>query len=418
MKASVLLICTVGGSPEPIVAALKQWLPARVWFVHTPDTQGMVPKIVAVAAEEGVDIDAGRFDLLELPDGQDFSSCIEHLRGLTDEVRAWVARGEGFQVVVDITGGTKCMTAAMAIRASRWPCMFSYVGGKERTKDGVGIVVSGSEIVRHAQNPWDALGHQAVDDFAVLFDQHAYLAAAKVVEETKQSVSLPDRKAELSSLEQLAKALDAWDRFDHTTSMNLLKSANKSANNLRAALGPMRGDRVLSGAARLVAHLEQLGPAHAPSPHHVLDLLANAKRRKDEGRFDDAVARLYRALEAIAQVALKERHGIASTEKVPLEKIPESLSSLWLPRAKDGVVALGLQDDYALLAALGDPVGHEFTEAGLSGTKSPLVARNRSILAHGFERVSEVVFDQLWPRALSLARVDAEDLPSFPSLSA
>lgn len=417
MSSSTLLICTVGGSPEPIVAALKQWRPVRVRFVHTPGTKGKVAEIVPKAREEGVDLDAGRYDLLELPDEQDFASCIEQLRGLTDEVRAWAARGDGCQVVVDITGGTKCMTAAMAIQASHWPCLFSYVGGKERTKDGVGIVVSGSEIVRHAQNPWDALGHQAVDDFVVLFDQHAYLAAANVAAATMRRVSRPDRRRELSSLEQLAKAIDAWDRFDHTTSKNLIESVNKSANDLRSALGATRGDRVLAGAAQLATHLGQLVQAQPPSRHHVLDLLANATRRKAEGRFDDAVARLYRALEAIAQVALKEGHGVESTEKVPLEKVPESLRRTWAARANEGVVALGLQDDYALLAALGDDIGKMFQDAGLSGTKSPLVARNRSILAHGFERVSDSDFDKLWASALSLAGVEAERLPSRPTLA-
>jgi hypothetical protein len=66
-----LLICTVGGSPEPIVAALKQWRPVRVRFVHTPGTKGQVAEIVPKAREEGVDLDAGRYDLLQLPDEQD-----------------------------------------------------------------------------------------------------------------------------------------------------------------------------------------------------------------------------------------------------------------------------------------------------------------------------------------------------------
>lgn len=414
---TTLLICTVGGSPEPIIAALKHWRPVRVRFVHTPGTKGKVAEVVSKARDEGVDIDAGRYDLIELPNEQDFTSCVEHLRRLTDEVRAWAARGHGCQVVVDITGGTKCMTAAIAIQAGRWPCMFSYVGGKERTKDGVGIVVSGSEIVLQAQNPWDALGHQAVDDFVVLFDQHAYLEAANLAATTMRRVSRPDRKRELSSLEQLAKALDAWDRFDHSTCKNLLESVSKSANDLCAALGPTRGHRVLAGADRLVTHLGQLGLSQPLSRHRVLDLLANAKRRKDEGRFDDAVARLYRAIEAIAQVALKEGHGIESTEKVPLERIPESLQTMWAARANEGVVALGLQDDYALLAALRDPIGKQFQDAGLSGEKSPLSMRNRSILAHGFERVSHGVFDKLWTSVLALADVEVASLPSFPELA-
>jgi len=415
---STLLICTVGGSAEPIVAAIKQWRPVRVWFVHTPQTKDDVDaKVIPKARDEGVDLDAGRYDLFALPDGQDLASCLDHLRQLTPSVSEWAERGTAFQVVVDFTGGTKCMSAAISIQASRWPCVFSYVGGSERTKDGVGVVVSGAEKVVHQANPWDALGHQAVEDFVVLFDQHAFLAAANVAAVTMKRVSRPDRKRELSSLEQLAKALDGWDRFDHTTSKNLLEGTTRSANDLKAVLGRVRGDRVLAGAVQLAEHLGQLRQATPPSRHHVLDLLANAKRRKEEGRFDDAVARLYRAIEAIAQVALKEGHGIESTEKVPLEPVPESLRTTWATRANEGLVALGLQDAYALLAGLNDSVGTRFQEAGLGSTKSPLVARNRSILAHGFERVSVAVFDKLWSSALSLANVDAASLPSFPTLA-
>jgi CRISPR-associated protein (TIGR02710 family) len=307
------------------------------------------------------------------------------------------------------------MSAAVGVQASRWPCIFSYVGGGERTKEGVGVVVSGAEKVVFQANPWDALGHQAVEDFIVLFDQHAFLAAANVAAMAKMRVNRPDRKRELAALEQLAKAFDAWDRFDHRLSSNTLDSVAKSANDLRAAL-INKGDRVVDGVMRLAEHLRALCDSAAPCRHHVLDLLANAKRRKEEGRFDDAVARLYRAIEALAQVILKERHGIESTEEVPVERLPEDLRVAWASRAEQGVVKLGLQDAYALLAALKDPLGEKFRNAALDGPKSPLIARNRSILAHGFTTVSAAVFDKLWTTALCLADVDDAGLPAFPTL--
>jgi len=59
-----LLICTVGGSPEPVVAALRHWRPKRVRFVHPPQTKGDVEaKLGQKARNEGVDLDAGRYDL-------------------------------------------------------------------------------------------------------------------------------------------------------------------------------------------------------------------------------------------------------------------------------------------------------------------------------------------------------------------
>jgi hypothetical protein len=96
--------------------------------------------------------------------------------------------------------------------------------------------------------------------------------------------------------------------------------------------------------------------------------------------------------------------------------LPEEIRTEWAPKSKDGVVALGLQDAYALLAALKDPLGEKFEREGLSGKESPLTARNGSILAHGFEPVSEGVVGKLWTAALSLADVEEASLPSFMTL--
>jgi CRISPR-associated protein (TIGR02710 family) len=416
--APTFLICTVGGSPGPVVTALKQWRPSSVCFVHTPQTRAIIEaEILPKAREKGVELQADRYDFLELPDGQDLEGCVARLRQLTPRVGEWVARGQGFRVVVDFTGGTKCMSAAIGLHGSRWPCVFSYVGGDERTKNNTGIVMPEKEKVFYQEkNPWDALGHQAVEDFVVLFDQRAFLAAARIAGMAKTRVSRPDRKRELAVLEQLAKAFDAWDRFDHQASSDLLKNVEKSANDLRVLLGAQKGEALLDSLARVDGHLAALCNGRPPTHQHVVDLLANAKRRKEEGRFDDAVARLYRAIEANAQVALRDRHRIESTERVPMARVPEPLLSMWLPKVQDSAVAVGLQDAYALLGTLNDPLGGRFVSTGLSGDKSPLTARNRSILAHGFERVSEGTFDALWRAALSLADVKEESLPCFPIL--
>jgi CRISPR-associated protein (TIGR02710 family) len=416
--ASVLLICTVGGSPEPIVATIKHWRPARIRFVHSPQTKAEIETtIVPKATAEGLQLDPGRYDLFELPDAEDFRACVDRLRALTADVEQWDNRGGDFQVVVDFTGGTKCMSAALALQARRWPCRFSYVGGSSRNKAGVGVVVPGTEKVVHSVNPWDALGYQAIEDFVVLFDQGACAAAARVVEGAKKRLTREDRKRELNVLEQLAKAFDAWDRFEHQAAAECLKVVEKGANDLRAALGVQGGNHVLDEIPHLARHLDQLLASQRPGRCHVVDLLANALRRRTEGRFDDAVARLYRAIEAVAQVRLAEAHGIESTERVPLERVPEDLRNRLEARAEDGHVRLGLQDAYALLGALGDSLAQQFRQAGLHRRESPLSVRNRSVLAHGFERVSEKASDAMWRIALDLAQVREDELPRFPRLA-
>lgn len=414
-----LLVCTVGGSPEPIVATLKRWNPVRIRFVPTRETrEQIVVRVIPLAQSEGFDLDPGRYDVLELADGQDFAACVDALRQLTPVVEEWLGRGDQYQVVVDFTGGTKCMSAALALQARRWRCVFSYVGGSERTKEGVGVVISGKEQVLHAYNPWDALGFQAVESFVGLFDHQAFAAAVSLAKQAMRNVSEPSRKREMNSLKLLAEAYDAWDRFDHKEAVSKLREVATYENDLQAVLGPAKSGQVRARIGDHCRYLRQLIDGSSPSMLHVTDLLANAGRRKAEGRIDDAVARLYRAIEALAQVALTERHQIANTKQVPLNNIPEPLQSQWTSRAEEGTIFLGLQDAYALLGALGDDLGTKFKQLQLDDRqRSPLTARNQSILAHGFERVSDKVFEQLWNAALQLANVNDASLPSFPRLA-
>ncbi len=414
-----LLICTVGGSPEPIVAALKHWQPSRIHFLPTPETRPQVAdRITPLAAAAGFTLDPGRYDLLELPDGQDFTRCVETIRELTPDVERWLARGPDFDAVVDFTGGTKCMSAALVLQAHRWRCRFAYVGGSERTRDNVGVVVSGKEQILHTHNPWDALGYQAAADAAVLFDQGALAAAGRLLERAVRNTHSPARKRELLALKLLADAYDAWDRFEHQEALGKLKELGKFDNDLAAVLGRDRAERARTRARAHAAILADLVGQDGPTAARVKDLLANAGRRRREGRLDDAVARLYRAVEATAQARLRDAHGFPETACVSLDLLPEALRLAWAGRAADGTVALALQDDYALLLALGDELGEEFRRLGLHDRqRSPLASRNRSILAHGFDRAGEEVFRRLWDAALCLARLTEADLPAFPRLA-
>jgi CRISPR-associated protein (TIGR02710 family) len=330
-------------------------MPARIRFIPTQETSDKIgSEIVPLADAEGIALDPGRYDVLELADGQDLSACVNSLRQLTPSVEQWLGRGDTFQVVADFTGGTKCMSAALALQAHRWRCFFSYVGGSQRTKDGVGIVVSGKEQVLHAHNPWDALGFQAVEEFVALFDQQAFAAAAALAERATKNVSEQSRKRELQALKLLADGYDAWDRFDHKGSMNKLQDLAKYENDMRAVLGESKAEQIRTATHRHRDYLRALVEGGSPSLTYVVDLLANARRRKSEGRIDDAVARLYRAIESLAQVVMNDRHQISSTKQVPLDRIPDDLQSQWATRADQGSVFLGLQDAYALLDALND----------------------------------------------------------------
>ena len=56
-----------------------------------------------------------------------------------------------------------------------------------------------------------------------------------------------------------------------------------------------------------------------------MDLWNSAEKRKAEGRFDDAIARLYRLMEYIAQVQLFNNHRGLETRDLDVKLLPESL---------------------------------------------------------------------------------------------
>ncbi len=411
-----LLVSTVGGTPDPLVKSLLHWQPARILFVPSAQTRSHVDAVLRRYAEHaGKPLSPGCYRICPVEDAEDLQGCLRVIKELDHEVADWIGRGGDYQVVADFTAGTKCMSAALALQARRWPCRYSYVGGARRTKEGVGVVEAGAERVIHSANPWDALGFQAVEEFVVLFDQQAFAAGAALAELAMRNVSEPSRKRELQALKLQAEAYDAWDRFDQKSAMTKLHELAKFDNDLRALFGQAKADQVRSWTNAHINYLRKLVEDNSPSMQHVVDLLANARRRKAEGRIDDAVARLYRVIESLAQVALSERYQINNTKQVLLERVPEPLRELWISRAEDGMVFLGLQDAYALLDGLGDELGASFKQLKLHDRqRSPLTARNQSILAHGFERVSESVFEQLWKASLQMAALQEGDLPTFP----
>lgn len=410
----VLLICSVGGTPEPVAAAIRHWRPARIMFFCSDQTRASIKTALDAATAGDLAIPPGCTDQTVLRDPQGLQQTLRDLRALEQYVQSWQQRGEEYAVVVDFTGGTKVMSAALALVARRWKCTFAYVGGQERNKNGVGVVVSGRETPFSQFNPWDALGYQAVEDAVTVFNHGGYAAAAHLLDGAMKNAEQPEVKRELSTLKAVVEAYAAWDRFDHKQAAQRFADALKNRNNLAAIFAHESPSLI----ARLEQHRErvaQLADHKEPTTAWVDDLRHNARRRAEEQRFDDAVARLYRAFEALAQVRLRQQHGIPDTKAVSLTQLPEALRTEWANRGRDNrSFALGLQDVYRILKELGDDLGRKFFEHGLADAqKSPLVARNQSILAHGFQPVGETVYNQLDERLRSLVSLDHADLQDW-----
>lgn len=404
-----LLICSVGGTSEPVAESIRRWRPARILFLYSDQTRRSINAALEATTASGLAISPGCTDQLDLRDPQDLQKTLRDFRRLDPYVQSWQQRGGDYVVVVDFTGGTKVMSAALALVARRWKATFAYVGGQERSKGGVGVVVSGREAQFSQFNPWDALGYQAIEEAVAVFNHGGYAAAAALLDRAVRNAEKPEVKRELSALKAVIDAYAAWDRFDHKITVQRFDDALKNRNDL-AAVFPHDAPSLVTRLERHREHVAQLVDKNVPTTAWVEDLLHNARRRAAERRFDDAVARLYRAVEALAQVRLREDYDIPDTKAVSVERLPEALRDKWAGRAHDNSVMLALRDAYALLVALDDDLGRRFAEAELNhDQKSPLVARNQSILAHGFEPVGESVYNQLHEKLCSLASLGDGD---------
>jgi hypothetical protein len=116
---------------------------------------------------------------------------------------------------------------------------------------------------------------------------------------------------------------------------------------------------------------------------HLRDLWHNAQRCAARGRYDDAVARLYRLWEAIAQWLLRADCSIdTAVIQTGLRKSWE----LYLHLRPDGAAASLWQRP----AQLGDKQGKEIELLDLR-----LSTRNKSILAHGWNPVTPAGWQSL-----------------------
>jgi CRISPR-associated protein (TIGR02710 family) len=238
---------------------------------------------------------------------EDLVSCFRAARLCVD----WLS-GQGVpaaDVLVDFTGGTKPMSAALALATIPLGCQLHYVGGDERNKSGVGQVVTGSEVLLPQENPWDIMALPQQQRAALLFNRCHFGAAKDVLAGALSMARTPRLRQYLEIAVPLMEFYAAWDAFRHADAAEVLRRG-----------GPLERLRVFAAATEEPAVRGLLGQVEASAAffqrmrqatggfqpgrlcrEHVLDLLGNATRRACEDKFDDAVARLYRAVEMAAE---------------------------------------------------------------------------------------------------------------------
>jgi len=384
------MIISVGGTPEPLVKTIEHHRPEFVCFLAS---QGTLDKTVQVKQSLG-DLAKGiRFETELVDNENDLLECHEKAIMAVERTSAKGYAKE--RVLVDYTGATKNMSVSLALAAIEQGFGFSYVGGDKRTKNGVGTVESGHEMIYTHVNPWDFMALKEKRQASQFFNSCQFKACRDLLADLAGNAS-----ARRSMYRKLSCAVDAfhnWDLFRHAEALDSFK---------KARLEDLRDERD-RGVAAFAADCLQLKPVlenlincsnrgKRPCEELALDLFSNAERRFAEGKVDDAVLRLYRLVEMLAQERLLRFYEI-DTSDVKADKIPASIRDEFLEKYRNGrtqKIELPQSPSYKLLKELGDQLGKDF-ETHQSRFMKVQSARNSSYLAHGFMSSKDTVYEDL-----------------------
>lgn len=372
LKALILL----ASRPETIEAAVEKLGPEVVGVIVSQEILEAVTLKCSELRSRGVEF---RYRMVDSPmEIGDAFSRFEHL--LSELETLGYGRDE---VLLDATGGTTPMRLGVALAAMTRGVRMVHQRVPQVYVDGRWERDESREVeVAPMGNPLEATGLLREGQGVELFNRRDYGAAALVFGDVAGKVSGVERGHYYRGLLLLARGYAAWDVADYGVALEKLREA-------REELGvgfsePALAERAGALSDRISIHLPFLGKLRGKlSAENVVDMLENARRRiKDQGRYDDGVARLYRTIEMWHQWRLSKRS--ISTEKVEWGKVDVKARERFLEEAgtSEPPEALALSHARLLDRILSGEVAED--EAVL---RDLLQKRNRSILAHGLEPI-------------------------------
>jgi CRISPR-associated protein (TIGR02710 family) len=398
-----VLALTVGGACAPIVAAIRDYSPDYVCFFATsgprgsrsavdgpgdpcgdkrttqcPDCGAAVPlgdpRGANIVTQTGLSESQYCIQELDEPDVLDY--CYRIIR---QALRDLAAKHANARLIADYTGGTKTMSIALALAAIEADWELSLVKGQ---RPDLVRVADGTEIAGLV-NAWEVQARQSVAEARRLFNDYAYASASELLSSLQRRSPLGTTlQRTVQEWVAYCRGYDAWDRFDHSRAVQILST--------------VPGQNIAWPFLKTLA-----GQTRASGYEPVADLVLNAERRAARGRFDDAVARLYRALELLAQTRLKQRQPPLNCSDLDPEALPETIRPRYLGmreisemQGQGPQIKLGLLESYLLLEALDDPLGRVFVDHKQK-LLDVLQKRNHSILAHGLTPLGQADYDRM-----------------------
>lgn len=387
-----ILVLTAGKSPKPLINCINNVNPDRVVFICSEGSADSIEEVVNNVSLADFDRERDVVVLqqrLKRNDGIEVYNSLDRLDHVYHQTQELLKRlqdeNPGSRISADYTGGTKTMATGLAL-ASIDNGNVELLLTTEQRNTGESAISGHSIPVPVLQG---SIHTQRLlsGELPLLLKRFDYAAARGAVSRVRLLKSQTDITAsQLRDLDSILDAFDAWDRFDHVKALSILE--NKASDPI---LKPYVFNlKRIIGSRKVLDQNEQIQAAKFIKGHGleiIEDLLLNAERRAEQKRYDDAVGRLYRAIELTAQLQLICDHGL-HTGNIEIAKLPQHLQSSYVEihqrQGVDSSLKLGLVASYDLLFDLENPLGLQWKRERNS-ILGQLQHRNNSLFAHGFQ---------------------------------
>jgi len=410
-----VMIVSIGGSVEPVRKSIAEYRPEQLIFFASHESNTKLGEVLQIDGYKPVKIET---EITENPNS--LYECYRAVKRCVDRcARSGVPDRD---VLVDYTGGTKVMSAALLLATAGYSYDFNYVGGDAggdaRSKDGLGVVQNGHEKMYADMNPWSVFAEEERRQVITLFNARRYSAVIDILDLCKRE--LPAQiDAFFRFVHPLANGFLFWEQFRHKEALDCLKKGMTLFQNYLKHYADEQYTHLkdeLSGQINFLSDILQKTNGMQKFDLILLkELINNARRRIDDKRFDDAAARLYRALELYGQICFEKAIG-CSNDKVKPAKIPPDLRDEFIRKYRDpqtDMMKLPLHATFTVLQTVGHEAGHRFFKYE-DKIKNIQSTRNKSILAHGIQPVGEHAVQSILATVTDF--VQMKDFFDFPKL--
>lgn len=383
---------------QKLYSIINKIFPNHVVFFASEESKKTIPFIEHLFERDDDEFIEGEdYQIVPLEAIDNFNACFEIFESKIWEYD-YSENKNSYEIIMDYTSGTKTMSAAMACCGMFYNKVLISVGG-DRSK---GEVSAGTELINY-QNLY-----KIYDKFALMrvrnsFNANRFMPCIDILN------YIVDLNIHKNSFLNLCKAYASWDNMDFERAYDYLAKVD------------VKNFEFIEIKKDIKFNLKALGTIcnsrseNLKNCYILASLINNSIRRSEEYKYDDAIARLYRAFELIAQIRL-HNFNIQSSDvdmDILIKHDVDERFIDFLERTRDeGKIRIGLVLDYLLLNEFDDDLGKFYVE-NRSKINNLTFKRNNSILAHGLESQSKEDFDNFLELVVELAKKLDKDMNKF-----